>query len=127
VDARDRYGNLTAVPQACLRAQATGPQGAVPLSPLELLPGDAASTHPQQQRRLGATFTAAGSYGLAVCVVDPDTQVRLPARLCHRQPTCLRTQYARSSPNPSVVIAPSCDRIVCDFCIALRRSPEPQM
>ena len=77
VEARDRYGNLAAVPQACLRAQATGPQGAVPFSPLELLPGDAASKHPQQQRRLGATFTVAGSYGLTVCVVDPDTQVHL--------------------------------------------------
>ena len=82
VEARDRYGNLAAVPQACLRAQATGPQGAVPFSPLEVLPGDAASKHPQQQRRLGATFTVAGSYGLTVCVVDPDTQVW--ALFCHR-------------------------------------------
>ncbi len=82
VEARDRYGNLAAVPQACLRAQATGPQGAVPFSPLELLPGETGSRHPQQQRRLGATFTVAGSYGLAVCVVDPDTQVHFLAPLC---------------------------------------------
>ena len=77
VEARDRYGNLAMVPAASLRAQATGPQGAVAFSPLETLPGGvaAADAHPQRQRRLGATFTVAGSYGLSVCVIDADTQV----------------------------------------------------
>ena len=76
VEARDRFGNLATVPQSCLRAQAMGPQGAVSFSPLEVLPGDAsAGAHPQQQRRLGATFTVAGSYSLTVCVLDAETQV----------------------------------------------------
>ena len=86
MEARDRYGNVAAVPQTCLRAQATGPQGAVPFSPLQLLPGDVTSQHPTEQRRLGATFTVAGSYGLTVGVVDPDTQVRNLANALCRQP-----------------------------------------
>lgn len=79
VETRDQYGNLARVPGECLQAQANGPQGAVRFAALEAAVAveekKEESAAPVQQQ-LGATLTAAGSYGLSVFIVDAGTGVR---------------------------------------------------
>lgn len=70
VETRDQYGNLAQVPPSCLGAQASGPLGAFSFTALQATPK-------QRRQELEATLTGAGSYGLSVFVVDPDTRVRM--------------------------------------------------